>query len=228
MFNNKNKNTKDYFVCVGCNYNGSLSGCINDSIALYNTFINLNNEKVYILNDDKKNVTTSEITKIIKEIHNISKQSPYRIIFTFAGHGHLGGKIQLSNEIISCTDLYSLINNGSTRLFELIIILDCCYSGGFINLKTFKNICDITVITACNSSQKSSESMSQYNKNNKNILPYQMNDKDNYYIGVFTYTFTKILQELLDNNKDITLDNIFNNEMWCIVSKIGNQTYQIK
>ena len=37
MFNNKNKNTKDYFVCVGCNYNGSLSGCINDSIALYNT-----------------------------------------------------------------------------------------------------------------------------------------------------------------------------------------------
>jgi hypothetical protein len=226
MFNKKNIN--NYIICIGCNYNGSLSGCVNDSIAMYNTFSRLKNEEIYILNDDTEIVTTDKIRKIVNEIHNKSEHAPYRIIFTFAGHGHNGGKIQLSNKIVSSSDLYQLINDGSKRLFELLLILDSCYSGGFINLKTYKNICDITVITSCSSSQKSSESMSQKLKNKEYILPYKTKKKDSYYIGVFTYNFTSIIEDLIKKEKEITLDNIFNNEIWCIVSKIASQTYQIK
>ena len=211
------KNKKNYFICIGCNYNGSLSGCINDSKEMYNTFSKIENEGVYLINDQDSPVTVELLRNRIKEIHEISQNKKYRIVLSFAGHGHSGGKIQLSDNILTNTELFELINDGSSKLFELILILDSCYSGGFINLKTFKNISDISVITSCNSSQKSSESIST-----------KYETEENYYIGVFTYNFTSIINSLIENDKEITINNIFNNDIWFIISKIANQTYQIK
>ena len=45
-------------------------------------------------------------------------------------------------------ELYETINNGSVKEFELIVILDCCYSGGFTNLGKYGNIDKTTVITS--------------------------------------------------------------------------------
>jgi hypothetical protein len=219
-------NLKDYVISIGCNYNGSLSGCINDSILMYNTFSKMNKE-CYLLNDKSNIITSEKIKEIVKKIHNLPKSSRYRIIFTFAGHGYAGGKIQLSNEIISYNELYDILNYESQELFKLIIILDSCYSGGFVNLKSYKNIFDISIITSCNSSQKSSESLSDKLINKVGILEYITID-DCYYIGVFTYNFTDIIDNLLNLNKEITIDSIFSEKIWSIISYIANQTYQIK
>ena len=211
------KNLKNYFICIGCNYNGSLSGCVNDSKEMFNTFSKIDNEEIYLINDQETPVTVELLRNRIKEIHEMSKNMKYRIVLSFAGHGHSGGKIQLSDSILSNTKLFEIINTNSSKLFELILILDSCYSGGFINLKTYKNISNIIVITSCNSSQKSSESIST-----------KYDTKENYYIGVFTYNFTSIINNLIENNQELTIENIFNNDIWLIISKIANQSYQIK
>tara|TARA_B100001093_G_scaffold511999_1_gene581016 strand:+ start:68 stop:745 length:678 start_codon:yes stop_codon:yes gene_type:complete len=222
-----NPKLRNYVISIGCNYNGSLSGCVNDSIAMYNTFYKLNNVKNYILNDEDEVVTTEKIKDIVKKIHNSPQTEDYRIIFTFAGHGHTGGKIQLSSEIIDYKTLYEILNYESKRLFNLLIILDSCYSGGFINLKTYKNISDITVITSCSSSQKSAESMSDKLRNYKGILDFK-SINDCFYIGVFTYNFTSIVDNLIDTFKELTIENIFRNDIWNLISEIANQSYQIK
>ena len=49
-----NKEIKNYFIIIGCNYNGSLSGCINDSYSMYNTFSKIPNEEIYLLTDNKE------------------------------------------------------------------------------------------------------------------------------------------------------------------------------
>ena len=105
--------------------------------------------------------------------------------------------------------------------------MDSCYSGGFVNLKSYKNIFDISVITSCNSSQKSSESLSDRLINKVGILEY-LKINNCYYIGVFTYNFIDIIDNLLNLNKEITFDNIFSEKIWSIISYIANQTYQIK
>ena len=223
-----NQLLKNYIICIGCNYNGSLSGCVNDSIAMYNTFSRLNSEKIYLLNDDKEPVTTDNIFKIIKEIHDTANFSNYKITITFAGHGHIGGKIQLSDKIIDYNTFYELINNNSKKLFQLLLIFDCCYSGGFINLKTFGNISDIVIVTSCNSSQKSSESTScQLKLRIDNVHDFIPINKC-YYIGVFTYNFTNIITQLLSDNLELSWKNIFSNKIWDIISTIADQTYQIK
>ena len=224
MLNNQLQKT--YILCIGCNYNGSLSGCVNDSIAMYNTLSKFNPVKIYLLNDDKTKVTTDSIYKILKEIHD-NNHDNYKIIITFAGHGHNGGKIQLSDRIIDYKTLYQLINENSTKLFELLIILDCCHSGGFVNLKTYKNISNISVITSCNSSQKSSESTSCQLLKRINIVDFIPN-KNCYYIGIFTFNFTNIIEDLMIKNIEISIENIFNNKIWEIISDIADQTYQIK
>lgn len=223
-----NQSLKNYIICIGCNYNGSLSGCVNDSIAMYNTLSKLNPEKIFLLNDDLEPVTTGIIGKILKEIHENASFSNYKITITFAGHGHVGGKIQLSDKIIDYNKLYELINKDSKRLFQLLLILDSCYSGGFINLKSFGNIANIEIITSCNSSQKSSESTScqlikRINKK-KDFVPI----KNCFYIGVFTYNFTNIVEQLIIEDLELSWENIFSNNIWDIIKEIADQTYQIK
>ena len=222
-----NQSIKNYIICIGCNYNGSLSGCVNDSIAMYNTFSKFNPEKIYLLNDDLEPVTTDILEKILNEIHENAKISNYKITITFAGHGHIGGKIQLSNTIIDYHNLYELINKNSKRLFELLLILDCCYSGGYINLKTYHNISNIEIITSCNSSQKSSES-SSCQLVNRIVKKEFKSIKNCYYIGVFTYNFTNIIEKLIIEKKQLSWENIFNNNIWDIIQEIADQTYQIK
>jgi hypothetical protein len=223
-----NQLLKNYVICIGCNYNGSLSGCVNDSIAMYNTLSKLNPEKIYLLNDDSKPVTTDILGNILKEIHENSKFSNYKIIITFAGHGHVGGKIQLSDKIIDYYKLYELINHNSKKLFELLLILDCCYSGGFVNLKSFGKISNIEIITSCNSSQKSSESTSCQLKLRINKIKNFIPIKNCFYIGVFTYNFTNILDQLILEEKDLSWQNIFSDNIWDIIDDIADQTYQIK
>ena len=227
LFDNKIRN---FFIIVGCNYT-NLSGCVNDAYLMYNLFKKNDNNRIILFTDKEKKVLKEEIKNSIIEIHKENNLSniPYRIIFTFAGHGYSNGSIQLSDCRVSCNELYNLLNSDSCNNFEVIIILDSCYSGGFTNLGTYGNICKITVITSCNSSQKSVESVATINNiNNNNFKKLDCFNNNNFYTGIFTYNFTNIVEELLIKKKKITLENIFNNSIWNNISIIGNQSYQIK
>jgi hypothetical protein len=225
------KEKKKYFILVGCNYGGKLSGCINDAYSMYNTFSKLSNKELFILTDKDEKVTKESIIKIVNLIHDKEKKlnTPYQIIFTFAGHGHTGGSIQLSDGNVVCKELYEMLNSGSVRKFELIVILDCCYSGGFDNLNKYGNIKKTLVVTACNSSQRSAESISTIRNDGKLEKQYELvGKKNNYYNGVFTYNFTEIINWLIKNNKEITIENIFVDSIWNTISIISGQSYQIK
>ena len=144
---------KNYFILIGCNYNEELCGCTNDAVAMYNTFQLVPNSEYHLLKDSEHKITKESIKKIVI-IFTLKKDSnvPYQIIFSFAGHGYNGGIIRLSQENINCQELYELFNSESHRKFDLLIILDCCYSGGFNLIKKYGNIGEVIIIP-CNSSQ---------------------------------------------------------------------------
>ncbi|VVU95300.1 Caspase domain [seawater metagenome] len=223
------KEKKNYFIIVGCNYGGQLAGCINDAKAMFNTFKQLPNSELHLITDEKEKVNQESIINIVNSVHEKEKNlnTPYQIFFTFAGHGHPGGSIQLSNGNVVCKELYEIFNSGSVRKFELIVVLDCCYAGGFDNLNKYGNIKNTLVITSCNSSQRSAESISNL-RNNELEKKYDICKEKNYYIGVFTYNFTEIINWLIKNNKEIKLENIFIDSIWNTIAIIGKQSYQIK
>ena len=197
---------------------------------MYNTFQLVPNSEYYLLKDSEHKITKESIKKIVNNIHLKEKDSniPYQIIFSFAGHGYNGGIIRLSHENINCQELYELFNSESHRKFDLLIILDCCYSGGFNLIKNYGNIGKVIIITSCNSSQKSAESISIIEE--KKILKekYEICKNGNYYIGIFTYNFTNVLKKLILSNKIFEIEDIFKSSIWTTISLICKQTYQIK
>jgi hypothetical protein len=226
-----NKEKKNYFIIIGCNYNGKLSGCINDAYSMYNTFSNIPNEEIYLLTDNKEKINKKIIENKIQSIHkkeNKNSNSLYQIILTFSGHGEPNGILKLSENDLKCKELYEIINYGSNKKFELIVILDCCYSGGFTNLGKYGNIDKSTIITACNSSQQSAESITVNITVKNTKIKYDRNEKGDYYIGIFTFNFTKIINNLIEKEKEINTDNIFKDKIWNNIDVICKQSYQIK
>ena len=99
-----NKEKKNYFIIIGCNYNGKLSGCINDAYSMYNTFSNIPNEEIYLLTDNKEKINKKIIENKIQSIHkkeNKNSNSLYQIILTFSGHGEPNGILKLSENDLS-------------------------------------------------------------------------------------------------------------------------------
>ena len=227
MFKEEKKN---YFILVGCNYEGELCGCTNDAVALYNTFQLVSNSEYFLLKDTEQKITKESIKKIVNNIHLKEKENnvPYQIIFFFAGHGYQGGILRLSNENINCHDLYELFNSESNRKFDLLILLDCCYSGGFNLIKKYGNIREVTIITSCNSSQRSAESISIVKEAIILKEKYEICKNGNYYIGIFTYNLSNILRKLILSNKTFKVEDIFTSSIWSTISMICKQTYQIK
>ncbi len=76
---------------------------------------------------------------------------------------------------------------------------------------------------------QSAESISTIRKDGKLEKQYELvGKKNNYYNGVFTYNFTEIINWLIKNNKEITIENIFVDSIWNTISIISGQSYQIK
>ena len=78
------KEINNYFIIIGCNYNGQLSGSINDANAMYNTFSKIHNENIYLLTDDKEKINKEIIQEKIESIHKKEelnkKNSLYQVI----------------------------------------------------------------------------------------------------------------------------------------------------
>ena len=226
----QSKNSYFYSILIGCN-KGGLKGPVNDSILFWN-YLNdkhINNPKIYhkpiLLRDDKNKITSDIISKKIKDIHNHANENNknYHIIFFYAGHGYQNGVLGINGRINSLK-MYEILTNDSkfTNKFNLTIILDCCHSGSFPLINNFKNINKIKIITSCSKNQNSTETISEFNKNDfKYEKPKLI--KNNYITGIFTYKLLYLLKkhnlELIDN-----YDIILQDKYWKEISFIAKQT----
>ena len=126
------------------NPENNLSGCINDAKKikelLSNHYHPLHigepnfNCKLLCSSEKKKNLITRRILK--KEIKGLFEDNEADVaLFYFSGHGYensLGGYLVTQDatqydEGVSFNDIMIYANNSSIK--EIIIILDCCYSG---------------------------------------------------------------------------------------------------
>ncbi len=111
-------------------------------------------------------VTKAHLKERIKELFS---QPADIVVFYFAGHGivnHLGGHLITPDverdDGIPMLDILTVAN--SSRIHEIVIILDCCDSGAFGSIPTLHTGSDqvflregITVLTASRSSQSALE-----------------------------------------------------------------------
>ncbi|SDM21519.1 caspase family protein [Halarsenatibacter silvermanii] len=119
-----------------------LNGCVNDALRIShllekNEDDSPNFDVKKITKPKRENLNSTIVKKSIKLLFN--RGEPEIALFYFSGHGKEdqveGNKICLPNshtseiEEISMQNIYNYAAQSSAR--EKIIILDCCYSGGF-------------------------------------------------------------------------------------------------
>jgi len=143
-----------------------LSGCISDARKMEKVLSKNQdgspNFDCKVLTSDKDNITRD----VLKEnIIDLFKNKAEVTLFYFSGHGttanNLGGFLVTQDIIqydegVSMSDCLALANKSNSR--QVIIILDCCYSGNFGNTPAIQNDTailreGISILTACRSSQ---------------------------------------------------------------------------
>ena len=133
-------------LIIGINHykNAPLDGCVNDANNMYKV---LSRNEDNSINFDCKLLTSSEeedsniTTRKIKEkIHDLLYQEAEIAVFYFSGHGttdDIGHYLvtQDSQEYqkgVSLSEVIHMAN--SSKVKEVILILDCCYGGYLGNL----------------------------------------------------------------------------------------------
>ena len=202
LFSHNNNKNKKIAIIIGTNYINTdleLKGCNNDTKMIYNLLINFfkyKKENIILINDttDTTNTTDTNNTKkyptkknIISIFDNIVKESNITtLFFYFSGHGNNNGIFINSYEILDKYEFKNNFLNKLSRNTKLIIILDCCRSGNYIDSSFISNInsyllnLKIIFLAACNNFQNTSEI---YDKSN------------NLYYGIFTYCLYSIINK---------------------------------
>jgi hypothetical protein len=200
-------------ISIGNNSN-SLLGCENDAILFYN--INFNYPKQLLLG---KNATLKNLNKIFSTNNKINN-----IIIFFSGHGFKGGCLNLYDGILKPIEIYELINSNLNDNVDLYLILDCCYSGGFPQIKNFNKIKNTYILASCHENEKSAEIILNYDyKYFKFWKPSVINKKIT--LGLFTVNMV----EIVNKNKLFDIKKWFlNNEQWEELENISFQKIVIK
>jgi hypothetical protein len=200
-------------ICIGNNSN-NLNGCENDAILFYN--LNFLYPKHLLLG---KNATLKNLNKIF-QLNN----KKTNIIIFFSGHGFKGGCLNLYDGILKPIEIYDSINSNFNDYVDLYLILDCCYSGGFPQIKNFNKIKNTYIIASCQENEKSSEIIIFYNSNYFPSWKPTYNNKK-IVLGLFTVNLVEIIRK--HNLYDIKkwLDK---NEYWEELENISFQKIVIK
>lgn len=150
-----------------------LTGCINDASSmdqlLKKNDDNSVNYSTSLLTSDKTKITRASLKK---EIQNLFNNFEGYALFYFAGHGspsQLGGFLVTQDGTdeepgVSMSDLLALANKSKAK--EVLLILDCCFSGSLGNPTELQNNDienkallreGVTVLSASRPSETSSE-----------------------------------------------------------------------
>jgi hypothetical protein len=200
-------------ISIGNNSN-NLLGCENDSILFYN--INFPFQKHLLLG---KNATLKNLNKIFQQ--NNKKTN---IIIFFSGHGFKGGCLNLHDGILKPIEIYDSINSNFDNLINLYLILDCCYSGGFPQIKNFNKINNSYILASCQENEKSAEIIIPYNYKDFEYWKPTINNKK-IILGLFTVNMVNIVKK----NKLFDIENWFiNDEYWKELENISFQKIVIK
>lgn len=133
-------------LLVGINHyeHSPLKGCVEDVDSMYNVLsrnedgsVNFDCKRM-ISEEDESNTVT--ITKLKKEIFSLLYQEAEVAILFFSGHGattEVGSYLVTQdakkyNPGVSLSEVITIANNSKVR--EVIIILDCCFSGDLGNI----------------------------------------------------------------------------------------------
>ena len=205
-------------VFIG-NNSGGLNGSENDALLLGQLkTINMNNN---ILIGEK--ASTQELEKCL--INNKNKFD--KLLIYFSGHGFSGGLLNFRDKIVRPTELYEIINRSINYEIDLLFILDCCYSGGFPAINNFQNIKRTFIFTACQSQEKSSETVADYNPHDFPLIKPKNIHNKNIIVGVFTYNLYKLIKvgNILNANDWFNLEK---EDIWLVIENIINQRICIK
>ena len=204
-------------IIFGINGSG-LNGCINDAILIYNLFqsYHITNNNLWLI----PHIFTESEANLDSIIHILQENKFTKLIFYYSGHGYSGGRIELGQPL----KIYQFISNHINQDIELTYILDCCHGGSFPILTEFANIKKTTIIASCNSSQSSTESLSD--DSNKYFIFKKPNytKSPSYIIGLFTFNMIDIIRK---NNLTIW-DDFYSNPIWKDIEFIAKQSITIK
>jgi uncharacterized caspase-like protein len=159
-------------LVVGINHYqhaSALNGCINDAQKIHALISkNANNSPNFdskLLTSDTQQITTTSLKGKLDEL--LSKPADMAF-FYFSGHGaasNLGGSLctyeaKKYQEGVSMQEVLTYANNSPVK--EVIIILDCCFSGAFGNIPALSNHQvsvreGISILTASRDSESSIE-----------------------------------------------------------------------
>ncbi|WP_219007788.1 caspase family protein [Aquimarina litoralis] len=135
-------------LIVGINHykGGPLDGCINDAKNMYEVLNrhddgNINFDCKLIVSKDESQEKRITVTRLKKEIFNLFHQEAEIAVLYFSGHGastEIGNylvtqDVKKYQEGVSLEEVITLAN--SSKVNEVIIILDCCYGGSLGNLR---------------------------------------------------------------------------------------------
>ena len=196
-------NCDNYLICIGSPDN-SLSGCYNDIELIYHLMYHkLNIKKSWKFYQQSYLL----IKKVFEEIHNDNHDKDYQLIIYFTGHGYNNGSIRINHQLIFNHQFFQDINQFSNLSFYLTLIFDCCFSKTFFLNNQFGNA-KINFIGSSQENQYSSESITDEILFNNLNLKFIKNQ--NYYIGLFTFLFTKLF---INNDLLSTLQHCLFNEL---------------
>jgi hypothetical protein len=181
-------------ICIGNNSN-NLNGCENDAILFYN--LNFLYPKHLLLG---KNATLKNLNKIF-QLNN----KKTNIIIFFSGHGFKGGCLNLADGILKPIEIYDLINSNFNDCVDLYLILDCCYSGGFPQIKNFNKIKNTYIIASCQENEKSAEIIIFYNPSYFQSWKPTYNNKK-IVLGLFTVNLVEIIRK----------NNLYDIQKWLV------------
>lgn len=170
-------------ICIGNNSN-NLQGCENDAILFYN--LNFLYPKHLLLG---KNASLKNLNKIFQ----LNNKKTNVIIF-FSGHGFKGGCLNLFDGVLKPIEIYDLINSNFEETIDLYLILDCCYSGGFPQIKNFNKIKNTYIFASCQENEKSAEIIIYYNLNYFQLWKPIINNKK-IILGLFTVNLVEIIKK---------------------------------
>ena len=186
-------NKKYTSIFIG-NNSINLLGCHNDASLFYN--LNIFQNKYILLNND---ATIVNLEKILKYNNTTTE-----LFIFFSGHGFRGGCLKLYDIILKPSSLYELINSIFINQINLYLILDCCFSGGFPQIKNFNKIKNTYIIASSDKNERSTECIVLYD--DKLFIEHKPKIiKNNIVIGLFSYNFVKMI--LLKNI--INIENIY-------------------
>lgn len=209
-------NKKSLIICIG-NNDTNLMGCENDALLFFN--FNFSHSTYLLINN---NATFENIKKIFKQ-----KKYYNQILIFFSGHGLIGGNLKLFDRILKPIELYDLINSIFYHPIDLYLILDCCYSGSFPQLKNFNKINNTFIFSSCTNNQKSTESIVLYDETLfKNHKPDSLINKS-IVVGTFTYHLIRLVQNKEMNNF-VDWFNLDNETIWKQLEGLTLQKISIK